>query len=232
MIAVHEACVGARFDALEGRFKSTLQPDDPRLVAVIEGLLPLDGRRVLDLGCGKGRFGRALAERGAGVVGLDLSAAMLRDAHGLERVRGSIRRLPFADGAFDRVVAIETLQHLPPESWDQILAEIHRVLVPGGVLVVVDRNIAACDPTRPWLPSALVKWIDIQRGLFMYGQGDAAREHWFWPRGFRRRLAGRFIDARARFLVTDEEAGRFPFDRFPAVRRFVLWSAVRRGGRT
>lgn len=230
MIAVHEACAGARFDALEGRFKPTVAPDDPRLVAVARRLLPLAGRRVLDLGCGKGRFGRALARRGADVVGLDLSTAMLRSAYGLERVRGSVRRLPFASGSFDRVVAVEVLEHLPPAAWDQALAEIRRVLAPGGVLAVVDKNLAACDARRPWLPSALVKWIDERRGLFMYGPGDVAQEHWFWPRGFTRRLSRYFIHARAQHLIMQEEEGRFPFDRFPGTRRFVLWSAVRPGG--
>lgn len=230
MIAVHEACAGARFDALAGRFKPTVAADDPRLVAVARRLLPLEGRRVLDLGCGKGRFGRALVARGARVVGLDLSAAMLRSAEGLERVRGSARRLPFDSGAFDRVVAVEVFEHLPPAAWDRTLAEIRRVLAPGGVLAIVDKNAAACDPNRPWLPGVVVKWIDERRGLFMYQPGDPARERWFWPRAFTRRLSRRFIHARAEYLITGEEAGRFPFERFPGTRRFVLWSAVRPGG--
>ncbi len=230
MIAIHEAWAGARFDALEARFKPTVDRDDPRLVAVARRLLPLAGRRVLDLGCGKGRFGRALVGRGAEVVGLDLSAAMLRSADGLTRVRGSARRLPFAAGSFDRVVAVEVLEHLPPAAWDQVLAEIRRVLAPGGVLAVVDKNIAACDPHRPWLPGALVKWIDERRGRFMYAPGDPAQEHWFWPRGFTRRMARHFIHARAQYVLSRQEEGRFPFDRFPATRRFVLWSGVRPGG--
>ena len=83
MIAEHEAVVAGRFDALCGRFKSEVAADDPRLLAIIERLSPLDGRRVLDLGCGKGRFARSLIERGAQVVGLDLSAGMLAEAAGV-----------------------------------------------------------------------------------------------------------------------------------------------------
>ena len=71
-----------------------------------------DGRRVLDLGCGKGRFATRLAESGAEVVGIDLSAAMLAEAKGLARVRGSARRLPFASATFDAVVAVEVFEHL------------------------------------------------------------------------------------------------------------------------
>ena len=80
MIADHEAIVASRFDALHRRFKRQLGQDDPRLQGIVNSFRPLDGRRFLDLGCGKGRFSRALAERGAVVVGLDLSAAMLHGA--------------------------------------------------------------------------------------------------------------------------------------------------------
>ena len=65
MIAEHEAVVASRFDALHGRFKRVLADDDPRLRGVVDSLRPLAGRRILDLGCGKGRFARALAEQGA-----------------------------------------------------------------------------------------------------------------------------------------------------------------------
>ena len=87
MIAEHEAVVAARFDALCARFKRVLAPDDARLRAIVESLSPLAGRRVLDLGCGKGRFARSLAERGADVVGLDFSSGMLAEATGIARVR-------------------------------------------------------------------------------------------------------------------------------------------------
>ena len=63
------------------------------LADVLRELAP--GTRVADLGCGKGRFSRTLSVLGARVVGLDLSAAMLREATGVDRVRGSARRLPF-----------------------------------------------------------------------------------------------------------------------------------------
>ena len=77
MIAEHEAVVAGRFDAL-ARFKRAVAPDDPRLLAIVERLSPLEGRRILDLGCGKGRFARSLVELGAQVVGLDISAGNAR----------------------------------------------------------------------------------------------------------------------------------------------------------
>ena len=75
---------------------------------------PLAGRRVLDLGCGKGRFSGRLSDAGRTVVGLDLSAAMLAEATGIDRVRASARRLPFGPASFDGVVAVEVFEHLAP----------------------------------------------------------------------------------------------------------------------
>ena len=112
MIAEHEAVVASRFDALHGRFKRVLDADDPRLRGVVDSLWPLSGRRILDLGCGKGRFARALCAQGASVVGLDLSAAMLGEATGIDRVRASARRLPFGPASFDGVLAVEVFEHL------------------------------------------------------------------------------------------------------------------------
>src|SRR5438132_7173824 len=105
MTAAHEAYVTARFDLLHARFKSKVSGDDVRLRGVLRALGPVAGMRVLDLGCGKGRFAAHVRARGAKVVGLDLSAAMLAGAAKLDRVRGTARRLPMADGCFDRLMA-------------------------------------------------------------------------------------------------------------------------------
>ena len=83
MIAEHEARRRGRFDALRGRFKREVAPDDPRLGRRRACSRRLPGRRVLDLGCGKGRFAGSLTALGAAVVGLDLSAGMLARGDGL-----------------------------------------------------------------------------------------------------------------------------------------------------
>ena len=82
MIATHEAEVAFRFDSLQRRFKPSLAGADYRLRGIVDALEPLLGKRILDLGCGKGRFARALQALGAQVVGLDLSAAMLAEPSG------------------------------------------------------------------------------------------------------------------------------------------------------
>jgi 2-polyprenyl-6-hydroxyphenyl methylase/3-demethylubiquinone-9 3-methyltransferase len=220
---LHEAEVAGRFDALRGRFKGAVAADDVRLRALRVGLEPLPGRRVLDLGCGKGRFARRLAEAGAEVVGLDLSAAMLAEATGVGRVRGSARRLPFAAATFDAVVAVEVFEHLA--AVEPALAEARRVLRPGGVLAIVDKNAGALDAARPWLPKLLVKWIDERRGRWMYPAGGPVRERWFWPGRLRRALERRFVDVRVAYLLSPAEAGCRLFRHVPRARLMVLWTA-------
>jgi 2-polyprenyl-6-hydroxyphenyl methylase/3-demethylubiquinone-9 3-methyltransferase len=230
MIDVHEAAVAAQFNALRRRFKRDLAAEDPRLQAIVEGLSPLDGRRVLDLGCGKGRFCRALARRGASVVGVDLSAGMLREATGLDRIRGTARRLPFGTASFDRVVAVELFEHLAPQSLDLVCAEVRRVLRPGGIFVIVDKNAFSWNAQRPWLPSVAVKWIDERRGYWMYPRGGSVRERWFRPGQLTARLGRWFAAVRVVHILSHREAGRFPFDQVPCSRLFAMWSAQVPGG--
>jgi len=230
MIACHEAVVGSRFDALHQRIKRELAPDDPRLLGIVANLRPLAGRRVLDLGCGKGRFARALGELGALVTGLDLSAAMLGEAIDLDRVRASARRLPFGPASFDRVVAVEVFEHLAPRAVDQVCDEVRRVLRPGGTFVIVDKNVCSWNAQRPWLPNVAVKWIDERRGLWMYSPREDVRERWFRPGELSRRLGRWFSDVRVVHLLSPAEQGRFPFQYVAGTRLFALWAARAPGG--
>lgn len=94
-----------------------------RLVA--EGLTP-----VLDVGCGEGELARHL--RSGAWVGLDSSPAMLARAP-RPSVRGEATALPFADASFGSVALLYVLYHLPEPL--RALAEAHRVLRPGGLVV-------------------------------------------------------------------------------------------------
>ncbi len=88
--------------------------------------------KVLDIGCGSSR----ILEDLGGAVGLDVSMPKLRfmARRGCRTARGSVYALPFPDGAFDEVVFSQVIEHLPPKP--QILAEIRRVLRPGGRLII------------------------------------------------------------------------------------------------
>lgn len=97
-----------------------------------------DAGRVLDLACGSGPVSREVAGPGRTVIGLDLSADELELAR--ERgpgpwVRGDARRLPFADESFDAVTSSVGLVVVQP--LDDVVAEIRRVLKPGGVMAAI-----------------------------------------------------------------------------------------------
>ncbi|MFO0956201.1 MAG: class I SAM-dependent methyltransferase [Isosphaeraceae bacterium] len=221
--------VAHRFDELAGRFPDTLDPRDFRLSALGEAIGPWDGRVVLDLGCGKGRFGRHLRDRGARVVGLDVAFGMLDGGDGPARVQGSALSLPFRDAAFDVVLAVEMIQHLPPRGLERVLAEIGRVLKPEGHLAVIDRNPGALDPKRPWLPALVVKEIDQARGRWMYPRNGPVQERWQWPARFGARMSRLFDDVAWSYLLSPAEANRPVFRRMEQARRFVLWTARGRG---
>ena len=118
------------------------------------------GDRVLDLGCGGGRHAFEALRRGASVVALDADAGELRGVADMvaamaaegqipavataRTVCGDATRMPFGDGAFDRVIAAEVLEHIPDDR--QALREIARVLRPGGQLAVT---------VPAWLPERI-----------------------------------------------------------------------------
>ncbi len=112
------------------------------------------GRRVLDAGCGSGPLFAALRDRGAIVTGFDKSAGMLEIARrrlGDDadlRVADLGHPLPFPDDAFDDVIASLVLHYL--QVWTAPLAELRRVLRPGGRLIAsVDHPVQGHPLLRP-----------------------------------------------------------------------------------
>jgi SAM-dependent methyltransferase len=99
-------------------------------------LVPAPGRRTLDLGCGEGRLSRDLKALGHRVVGIDASPTMLAAAReadpSIETRLADAAALPFADGAFDCVVAFMSLQDV--DDFEEAIRESSRVLEPGGRL--------------------------------------------------------------------------------------------------
>lgn len=110
---------------------------------ILDWLGDIGGGRVLDVGCGKGRFARLVKERhpAATVVAMDLAVSMLgyADAN-LARTAGSMLDLPFAAGSFDGAYATESLEHAV--DIERAVGEICRVVKAGGRIVVIDKNAA------------------------------------------------------------------------------------------
>jgi ubiquinone/menaquinone biosynthesis C-methylase UbiE len=107
-------------------------------MAAIRELAP---GRVLEVGCGWGELAEWIErDTGADVVAVDLSPRMVELARerGIDALVADVQELPFADGEFDLVVAAWMLYHVP--DIDLALAEIARVLRPGGRLVAITNS--------------------------------------------------------------------------------------------
>jgi SAM-dependent methyltransferase len=107
------------------------------------GLRP--GRRALELGCGTGLFLDQVAASGASITGIDLTPELLARAGERLASRGNVslccgdaEALPFHDHAFDVVYGSSILHHL---DLDRALAEVHRVLKPGGRIAFTEPNV-------------------------------------------------------------------------------------------
>jgi ubiquinone/menaquinone biosynthesis C-methylase UbiE len=121
------------------------------LTAKYERLGLQQGDKVLDLGCGFGRHAFEAARRGASVVALDagrdevngVAAMFIAMVEAGELAEGSVHanvvqgdalHLPFPDGAFDRVICSEVLEHIPDDL--SAMSELARVLRPGGTMAI------------------------------------------------------------------------------------------------
>jgi SAM-dependent methyltransferase len=162
----------------------------------------VNGRQVLDAGCGSGPLSAALRERGAIVTGFDSSPAMVELA---ERRLGQHARLvvadlgeplPFASGAFDDVVGSLVLHYL--QDWAAPLAELRRVLRPGGrLLLSVNHPMAypALNPGTDYF--ALARWSEE------YTFDGHTTELTFWHRPLHA-MTDAFADAGLRLSMISE----------------------------
>jgi SAM-dependent methyltransferase len=103
----------------------------------------ISGSLGLDLGCGVGLQAAAMKEQGYQVLGLDLARELLRVAsdNGVECMSGSATDIPVRENSLDFVFAIGVLHHLPGyEAQVAAAREVHRVLKPGGLFLVLESN--------------------------------------------------------------------------------------------
>jgi tellurite methyltransferase len=117
-----------------------LEPD-PLVTSVVPLLRQRSISQVLDLGCGLGRHAHYLASQGFACVGVDASPTGIDEARRAAVAAGftidyrvsQFRELPFADGAFGLAIAWNVVYHGDGQIVRQVLAEVHRVLAPGGL---------------------------------------------------------------------------------------------------
>ena len=110
--------------------------------AIVDELLPLDGAKVLELGCGRAEMTRIVAARAASVLALEVDEIQLAknweiaDLPNVAFEHGGAEAIPAADANADIVLMFKSLHHVPLELMDQAFGEIRRVLKPGGLAYI------------------------------------------------------------------------------------------------
>jgi SAM-dependent methyltransferase len=215
-----------RFSRGGGRLTDRLEKE-----AVLDALEPVADRTVLEIACGTGRFSVMLAERGADVVGLDISAPMLGEGRrkaeragvtdAVEFMRGDAARLPFPDGHFDAVFAVRFF-HLV-DTPEEYLAEMARV----------SKNLVVFDTYNRLSGRVLYNWA-LPMGSRLYSRSEVDRlidgaglhltgEHheFLVPFGLYRKLPGGVARAFRRAESTVGDTG--PGDRLASI---SYWAAA------
>ena len=115
----------------KGRYSEMREYFASILVREVEEQMPLQGKKVLDVGGAGGEFCRFLSERKSCLaVNLD---PFPPEESWRDTVVGSAEKMPFLSDVFDLVICRGVIEHIPPENREKVLSEIRRVLVPGGI---------------------------------------------------------------------------------------------------
>jgi len=148
---------------------------------------------ILDAPCGTGQYFSLVAAAGHRVLGADQSAGMLAQARArgiaiaLDQVR--LQDLPY-DGEFDAIMTIDAMEHIPPEDWPLVLANLHRAARHGGLVYLTVEEVAEPEIedafaalTRRGLPAVRGEVIDGNVGGYHYYPGPAQVTAWLQAAG-------------------------------------------------
>lgn len=163
-----------------GAYHQLISPEDVEgnLRPALEGVTSLQGKRILDLGTGTGRLPLLFGHEAAEMVCLDLHAGMLQEHQGHQGpwalVQGDMRRLPVASGWAEVVTAGWALGHFTGwygEQWqtqaEQVLAEMHRVITPGGAIIILETLTTGSLTPAPPTPglARYYQWLEETWGF-------------------------------------------------------------------
>jgi len=181
----------------EEHFPTTIDPRIQHVKLLLREFGDLTNKKVLDCGCGKGRFARVLLENHptAKITGLDISEAMLKYLPtGTTPCSALMTALPFANNTFDATYATESLEHAV--DIETAVAELCRVTKPNGKIVIIDKN------ANHWGRFQTPEW-----------------EKWFTPKELERLLKKHCKKASSEFISYWEDVKPDGL--------FVAWTATR-----
>jgi SAM-dependent methyltransferase len=147
--------------------------------------------RILDVGCGTGRWLRRYSSLGFEATGVDATAQMLRVARtrgtAAPLLAGEANRLPFRDGEFDAVSDVTVIQHIPAALQPQALLEMTRVLKPSGHLILFELIRGEDSHIFPRSPQS---WLDFGASCGLRSVDWFGQEYLFLDRLFVRVAQG------------------------------------------
>jgi ubiquinone/menaquinone biosynthesis C-methylase UbiE len=169
------------FDKLGDDFELMMSDYDVerRQVLVFDQLLGgrrLDGLKVLEVGCGTGRFSRRIAALKAELTVLDIGPNLVKavsERLGCQGVVGDACRLPFADDSFDAVISSECIEHTPDPL--EAIRQMCRVCKAGG-------TVCFTTPNKLWYP---ILWLSVKLRIRKF----AGPERWISPGTARKLMA-------------------------------------------
>jgi len=204
-----------RVEGVQSQIDNFYQPvsvaQQRRIDFVLRDLSPQPRERILDVGCGVGTFVYHSSLRGAWSVGIDYSSVSVQVGRDLSRRFGTQERsafavatclsLPFQDASFDKVVAADFIEHITDEEKIDLLAELRRVLKPGGSGVICTPNrIRERLGERYWHLRHVIRGDRVPKTDLHYGLIDrSAFESLLRKAGFSFRL--RFADTTRPWLA-------------------------------
>lgn len=195
--------------------------DKRRNTDVIVETLALEGKRVIDVGCGDGALARLMARFGAHVLGVECSPRQLAKARAAakvadeEIVEGVGQALPADDESADAVVFFNSLHHIPIAFQAKALAEAARVLKPGGEVYVSEplpwgAFFEAVQPIddETWVRGAALSTV---KGAWVHGLEEESEFTYLHPmvlkdyEAFRDKIVSANSEREARFVELDAQ---------------------------
>lgn len=176
----------ARYDGVAAwyqDFRPSLTPDE---LDALRRLLGPGSGSCLDVGCGTGLATAAVAELGWSAVGVDVSADLLEIAHarGLKVIRASADAIPLADESFDAAISVWT--HTDVDDFPAVVAEVGRILRPGGRFLYLGAHPCFVGPHSSFQGAEGVP--GLHEGYSEVGRYDASSPGVINPDGVRARV--------------------------------------------
>ncbi|OQX70738.1 hypothetical protein B6D52_03590 [Candidatus Parcubacteria bacterium 4484_255] len=192
-----------KFDELKDQKIVTeiIEDSDFMLKEVLSFLDASANQKIVDIGCGKGRFCRKLRDKGFNVTGVEPSKELIEIAiknnKDIKFIQASATNLPFRNNTFDFLICVEVLEHIPDT--ERAVKEMMRVLKEGGRFIIIDKNIFSLH-FKYFIPTLLWKFFLEITNRWMYPKDFPFREKYFIPLRLNRLLKKYCLCAKTKFI--------------------------------